>query len=245
ESFWHRLAYHCVRELEPGERGTFHPAIDEASGAFTLTFRSAGTNGLRDTVRVTIPRERVKACLALLAEAYPGQEDLVVQPLPLRTVFHVSEQTEIDAVEVRPVIRALQETGEERFLELAEVAKFRYGNLIWLKDLRLLAELEREGKERKFRAPARLTLKRSQIPGLLEEFAEALDAGELVLEAPLRERRIFKTFDRIEIDAAELEEALQRSWYWLSIQYGFGGQRISLGELLLARRQGLPYLEIP
>ncbi len=245
ESFWHRLAYHCVRELEPGEIGTFHPAIDEASGAFTLTFRAVGADGPRDSVRVTIPRDRVKACLGLLAEAYPGQEDLVVRPLPLRTVFHVSEQTEIDAVEVRPVIRTLQETGEERFLELAEVAKFRYGNLVWLKDLRLLAELEREGRERKFRAPARVTLKRSQIPGFLEEFAEALDAGELVLDAPLRERRIFKTFDRIEIDAAEQEEALQRSWYWLSIQYGFGSQRISLGELLQARRQGMPYLEVP
>ncbi len=245
ESFWHRLAYHCVRELEPEDRGTFHPAIDESTGAFTLTFRAAGADGPRDAVRITIPRGRVKACLALLAEAYPGQEDLVVRPLPLRTVFHVSEQTEIDAVEVRPVIRALQETGEERFLELAEVAKFRYGNLIWLKDLGLLAELEREGKERKFHAPARVTLKRSQIPGFLEEFAEALDAGELVLDAPLRERRIFKTFDRIEIDAAEHEEALQRSWYWLSLHYGFGSQRISLGELLEARRRGMPYLEVP
>jgi len=245
ESFWHRLAYHCVRELEPGESGTFHPAIDESTGAFTLTFRWTGADGPRDAVRVTIPRNRVQAALALLAEAYPGQEDLIVRPLPLRTVFHVSEQTEIDAVEVRLVIRALQKTGEERFLELAEVAKFRYGNLLWLKDLRLLAEIEREGKERKFRAPARLTLKRSQIPGFLEEFAEALDAGDLVLDAPLRERRIFKTCDHVEIAAADLEEALQRSWYWLSIQYGFGNQTISLGQILLARRQGVPYLEIP
>src|SRR5947208_10399847 len=31
ESFWHRLAYHCVRELETvmEGRGTFHPAIDQ------------------------------------------------------------------------------------------------------------------------------------------------------------------------------------------------------------------------
>ncbi len=39
ESFWHRLAYHCARELETAGalgksdlRGTFHPAIDEATG---------------------------------------------------------------------------------------------------------------------------------------------------------------------------------------------------------------------
>ena len=41
ESFWHRLAYHCAREFEEdgGARGTFHPAIDEASGRFTFTYR--------------------------------------------------------------------------------------------------------------------------------------------------------------------------------------------------------------
>jgi superfamily II DNA or RNA helicase len=243
ESFWYRLAYHCVRELEPGESGTFHPAIDEATGIFTLTFRQPGADGAREVVRFMVPRDRVRAALALLAEAYPGQEDLVVRPLPLRTVFHVSEQTELDVVEVRPAIQGLQEKGEERFLALAD--KFRYGNLVWVQELGLLAEIEREGRERKFRAPARVTLKRSQIPGFLEEFAEALEAGELVLDAPLRERRIFKACDRIEIAGADLEDARERSWYWLSIQYGFGSERISLGELLRARREGLPYLEIP
>src|SRR3954467_10686640 len=42
ESFWHRLAYHCVREFEEEGRGTFHPAIDETSGRFTLTFQQPG-----------------------------------------------------------------------------------------------------------------------------------------------------------------------------------------------------------
>lgn len=241
ESFWHRLAYHCERELEPGERGTFHPAVDEATGAFTLTWRRAGT----PIVQVTVPRDRVRAALQLLAEAYPDQEDLAIRPIPLRSIFHAGQDTELDLVEVRPMIRALQQTGEERFLELAEVEKYRYGNLIWLKDLGVLAELEREGKERRFKAPARLTLRRHQIPGFLEEHRHALGEGVLVLDAPLRDRKIFKEFDRIEIGRFDLEEALERSWWWLAVEYGFGSQTVSLAAILQARREGLPYLEIP
>jgi superfamily II DNA or RNA helicase len=241
ESFWHRLAYHCERELEPGERGTFHPAVDQETGAFTLAWRRAGV----PVVQVTVPRLRVRAALLLLAEEYPEQEDLVLRPLPLRSIFHASQDTDLDLVEVRPVIHALQETGEERFLEMAEVEKFRYGNLIWLKDLGVLAELERDGKERKFKAPARLSLRRHQVPGFLEEHRQALGEGVLVLDAPLRERRIFKEYDRIEIAAADPEEALERSWWWLAVEYGFGNHRISLADVLQAKREGLPYLEVP
>jgi superfamily II DNA or RNA helicase len=241
ESFWHRIAYHCERELEPGERGTFHPAVDEATGAFTLTWRRAGAA----IVQVTVPRDRVRAALQLLAEAYPDQEDLAIRPIPLRSIFHAGQDTELDLVEVRPMIRALQQTGEERFLEMAEVEKYRYGSLIWLKDLGVLAELEREGKERRFKAPARLTLRRHQIPGFLEEHRHAVGDGVLVLDAPLRDRKIFKEFDRIEIGQFDLEEALERSWWWLAVEYGFGSQTVSLASILQARREGLPYLEVP
>jgi superfamily II DNA or RNA helicase len=241
ESFWHRIAYHCERELEPGERGTFHPAVDEATGAFTLTWRRAGV----PIVQVTVPRPRVRAALQLLGEAYPDQEDLAIRPIPLRSIFHAGQDTELDLVEVRPMIRALQQTGEERFLEMAEVEKYRYGSLIWLKDLGVLAELEREGKERRFKAPARLTLRRHQIPGFLEEHRNAVGDGVLVLDAPLRDRKIFKEFDRIEIGWFDLEEALERSWWWLAVEYGFGNQRVSLASILQARREGLPYLEVP
>jgi SNF2 family DNA or RNA helicase len=251
ESFWYRLAYHCVRELEPGEAGTFHPAIDETTGRFTLLFRRPADAGepVVPIVRFTVPRKQVRAVLEILTEAFPDQEDLPTRPIPLRTIFHISEKTDLgdlDGVEVRPVIQALQATGEERFLELATVERFRYGSLLWLRDLKVLAELEREGKERKFRSPARVQLRRSQIPGFLEEHAADIAAGTLVLDEPLRRKHIFKAFDRVEITGGpDLEGALERSWYWLSVEYGFGSEKVSLPRLLQARREGLPYLEIP
>ncbi len=201
ESFWHRLAYHCVREFEEEGRGTFHPAIDEASGRFTFTYRHPGGEPV---VRVAVPRDRVRAALQLLAVEYPEQEDLAIRPVPLMSIFRVTQETELD-LEVRPVIRALQANGEERFFEHRDFERFRYGNLIYIKDLGVLAELEREGKERKFKAPVNMKLQRGQVASFLAENQEALGEGLLVLDEPLRELRVFKEFDRIEISAVDFE----------------------------------------
>jgi superfamily II DNA or RNA helicase len=249
ESFWHRLSYHCVRELEtagaPGQsdtRGTFHPAIDEGTGRFTLTYRWPDGEPV---VRFAVPRDRVRAALQLLAGEYPEQEDLAIRPIPLTSIFRVTQETELD-LEVRPVIRALQANGEERFFEHRDFAKFRYGNLVWIQELGVLAELEREGKERKFKAPVHMRLQRSQVPSFLAEHAEALGEGLLVLDEPLRDRRIFTHLDRIEITVLDLEAALERSWFWLAVEYGFGNDgsdAVSLAEILKAKREGLPYLE--
>src|SRR5437763_10116807 len=246
ESFWHRLAYHCVREIEPAGalgpkdiRGTFHPAIDEASGRFTFTYRRPDGEPV---VRFAVPSDRVRAALQLLAGEYPEQEDLGVRPIPLTSIFRVTQETELD-LEVRPVIRALQANGEERFFEHRDFAKFRYGNLVWIQELGVLAELEREGKERKFKTPIHMRLQRSQVPGFLAEHAEALGEGLLVLDEPLRDRRIFTHLDRIELSVLDLEGALERSWFWLAVEYGFGNDSVSLAEILKAKREGLPYLE--
>lgn len=249
ESFWHRLAYHCVRELEtagaPGQldlRGTFHPAIDEGTGRFTFTYRWPDGEPV---VRFAVPRDRVRAALQLLAGEYPEQEDLAIRPIPLTSIFRVTQETELD-LEVRPVIRALQANGEERFFEHRDFAKFRYGNLVWIKELGVLAELEKEGKERKFKAPVHMRLQRSQVPSFLAEHAAALGEGLLVLDEPLRDRRIFTHLDRIELSVLDLEGAMERSWFWLAVEYGFGEggtDAVSLAEILEAKRKGLPYLE--
>jgi superfamily II DNA or RNA helicase len=243
ESFWHRLAYHCVREheLDGGRPGSFHPAVDEESGRFTLTYRCPDG---RPVVELTVPRDAVRAALDLLAEAFPGQPDLALRVIPLQSILHMSETTELDLVEVRPMLRALQATGEARLFAQEELQKFRYGRLIWLKDLKLLAEVEREGRERKFRAPARLSLRRSQVPGFLAAHGAELGAGTLVLDPPLLERRVFTTYDRLEIAALELDQVLARSWYWLAVEYGFGDGRLSLARLLEAKREGLPCVEL-
>ncbi len=242
-SFWHRLAYHGAREWEGG---SFHPAVDRRDGRFTLTYRLAD----EPLLRLTVPRDRVPAALALLLELYPGQEDLPVRPIPLQSILHVTAETELDRpdVEVRRAIRGLQATGEERIFKHRE--KFRYGHLIFLPELGVLAELERSGKERKFRAPVSMKLKRSEIPSFLDEAGEEVGQDRIVLDKTLADRKVFKDYDRLQLRGAapsadfDYDEASERKWDWLSAAYGFGSELVSLDDLLAARREGLPYLEI-
>ena len=239
ESFWFRLAYHCTREFgdRVGEAAgeTFYPAVNQTNGDFTLTFQRSAEEPL---VKVVVPRLRVQAVLKLLRECFPGQEDLAIFPLPLQSIFHVTQETELDLL-VRPVIRVLQLKGQQRFYNGEDLEKFRYGNLVYVRELRVLAELEREGERRKFRPPRLLRLKRSQVPSFLDEHSEEIAAGTMVLDEPLRGLEIFKDYDYVEVSA----EALERSWYWLSVKYGFGDQTISFEDMLSARAKGLPYLE--
>jgi superfamily II DNA or RNA helicase len=262
ESFWHRLAYHCLREAaEPPGRpgaeradegqpgaghahpsggpldgaGTFHPAVEIASGRFTLTFRCRGA----PLARCTVPRGQVEAVLRLLVASFPGQEDLAVSPLPLRSILHVSADTRFDRpeVEVRPAIQAIQSNGEARYF--ARDDRYRYGNLVFLPELGVLATLERPGQERKFRAPAHLKLSRCEVAAFLDTWRDEVATGYVVLDEPLRGQRIWKRFDAVAVSG----EALARGWRWLGLRYGFGADSVALADLQQARRDGLPYLE--
>ncbi len=239
ESFWYRLAYHCTREF--GDRvgqaagETFSPAVNQTNGDFTLTFQRSAEEPL---VKIVVPRLRVQAVLRLLRKSFPGQEDLAIYPLPLQSIFHVTQETELDLL-VRPVIRVLQLKGQQRFYSGEDLEKFRYGNLVYVRELRVLAELERKGERRRFRPPRLLRLKRSQVPSFLDEHSEEIAAGTMVLDEPLKGLEIFKDYDYVQVSA----EALERSWYWLAVKYGFGDQTISFEDMLSARDKGLPYLE--
>jgi superfamily II DNA or RNA helicase len=236
ESFWHRLAYHVVRELGKGE-GTFHPAIDKKSGDFTFTFRVSG----EAICRLSVERSRVWPALKLLAKAFPDQEDLAIHPVPLKSLFLITPATELD-LEIRPTIRALQASGEARFFARKNLKKFTYGRLIYIPEMGVLAQLEQNRDAlRRFRAPVAMKLKRSQVPSFLKAHRENLDEGTLVLDEPLRGLEVFTDFDYVEMTP----EALERSWYHLAVRYGFGNQSISLRDLLKARKEGMPYLETP
>jgi superfamily II DNA or RNA helicase len=234
ESFWFRVAYHCFREFGRGG-GSFHPAIEETSGEFMLAFRPMSDG---EPLRIFVARSRVRAVLELLREEFPDQEDLAIHPVPLRALFHISPATELD-VEVRPILQSLQAAGESRFLEGEDLERFRYGKLVWVKELRVLAELEDPERPRRFRAPQRMRLRRHQVPGFLDELRGESGAAALIAGASSGSLTVFERFDSIEI----VPETLDRSWYWLSVRYGFGEERIPLAELLAARKRGDPYLE--
>lgn len=232
-SFWGCLAYHCFREY--GDNIFFHPAVEGQSGDFVLKCLSGEENPVLEMI---IPRLRVRKILAFLSTEFPKQSDLAIHPIPLKSIFRVTQKTKLD-LEVRPAIQALQPSGETKFFEGEDFAKFRYGDLVYIKEMNLLAELEQPGTGRKFTAPISMNLRKSQLPAFLDEHRREIEDGFLLLDGSLRNLSIQREFDRMEI----VPDALKRSWYWLSIRYGFGSESISLAEVLRARREGKSYLE--
>jgi superfamily II DNA or RNA helicase len=233
QSFWGLLAYHAYREY--GGASTFHPSIDESTGDFLLACLAHGKDRV---IELSIPRPRVRRLLAFLAAEFPRLPGLAIHPIPLKSIFRVTEKTKLD-LEVRPFIQALQASGEARFFAGEDFARFRYGDLVYIKEMKVLAELERPDAERRFASPVSMHLKKSQLPSFLDEHKEQIAAGSMVLDGRLRELEIYRDFDRLEISL----EALQRSWYWLSVRYGFGSDTVSLADIRQARREGKSYLE--
>ncbi len=190
-------------------------------------------------MKLAVPRRQVRKVLALLSAEFPKQSDLAIHPVPLRSIFLVSEKTELD-LEVRPVIQALQSSGEVKFFEGKEFAKFHYGNLVYLRDITSLADLAKPGCGRNFTTPISMRLEKSRLPAFLDEHRSEIAEGLLVLDDPLRHLSVLREYDHVEI----VPGAVERSWYWLSIHYGFGSDSVSLADILEARREGRSYLPL-
>jgi superfamily II DNA or RNA helicase len=234
ESFFGRLSYHCFRERLDG---SFHPRVDTATGEFLLSFRPHEGEPLFE---LAVPRTQVRRTLTLLHERFPHQDDLSVRPLPLRSIFMVSAKTDLD-LEVRPVIEAMQSAGERHYLDREDLEKFRYGDLLFVPELGVLAELEPRGRERKFRAPVAMTLRKSEIGAFLSDHRQEVEEGSVVSGESMRPMTILREPDSISIEPG----AIDRSWYYLSVHYGFGSASISLEDVLRAKRDGWSHLETP
>ena len=236
ESFWYRFCYHGHREFG-SEHCSFHPAIEESTGAFTVICnREKG----EPIFRAVIPRHAVRTLLSVFKKWLPNQHNMPIHPVPLKSIFKVNMNTEMD-LDLLPMIKFIQEDGEETFLNREEMERYRYGDLVYIKELGLMAELEKPDKERRFRAPVKMTLKRSQIPAFLETFGEELREARHILDEKVKALRIFKDFDRVEINP----KAIDRDWCWLDLKYGFGNTAVSLKEMLSAKNQGQRFVEIP
>lgn len=230
-NFWHRALYHAHRELDANP--VFRPGVDQRSGAFTLTIADAAGHPL---FRMTIPRVKVERLLETFRKHLPNQHGFDIHPVPLKSIFKITMNTALD-LDVMPMVQMVQANGESRFYERGEIEKFRYGNLVYVKELGILAELER-GVPRKFTAPARMVIKQSQVPGFLQEFADEIEEGTHIVDAAVKRIKVFDHVERVDIAL----EALERDWCWLSVRYGIGNTALALEDILRARAEGQRYL---
>jgi SNF2 family DNA or RNA helicase len=192
-------------------------------------------------LRFFVPRQKVKRLLAAFKELLPNQHQLPIHPIPLKSIFKVNMNTKLD-LEIRPLIQLIQDDGEAKFFKREDLERFRYGDLIYVPELGILAELEKPGTvQRKFKAPVKMVLKKSQIPSFLEEFGDELREGAHLMDAKVEGLQIFTQVDRLEITP----ETLERDWCWLSAAYGFGNSTVSLAEVLRAKEENQRFIGTP
>jgi superfamily II DNA or RNA helicase len=232
-SLWFRLAYHCFMEFG-SEACQLSPSVDEESGAFLVTGRNGGNDFI---FHILIARNRVRPLLECLRQHLPNQNNLPIHPIPLKSLFRVSRKTETD-LDVLPLIQLMQAEGEERFFSREGLERFIYGDLVYIPELKILAELEKPGSSRRFYTPKKMTFKRYQIPNFLETVGEELDGDRFVVDPDVKGLELLRRWHTMTL----APNAIDRDWCWLSIKYGFGDETVSLAEILEARRQATRYI---
>ena len=233
QSFWGRLAYHAWREY--GDDARFHAAVEPARGDFLLRcFNGEGTR----VFEIAPPRSCVRKALAFLSAEFSLQTNLTIQPAPAKSVFSIARKTEND-IEVRPAIQIALETGETKIFNLYALNKFRYGDMVFIPEMNLMASLEYADSTRRSSSIAPINLKKSQVPHFLVKHRQELADGLLVPDDSMSSLSMRRDFDRMEVAL----DKLNQSWYWLSVRYGFGDESVSLAEIIQARKEGKQYIE--
>lgn len=232
-SFWHRLSYHAYREF--GNSGfVMRPSIAGSSGDFTLA--CARQNG-DVAFRIIVPRKLVKKLVGGIVKIMPEMPGLTIHPIPLRTVLKVAAGTDSN-LEVRPMIRFVHENGKKEHYEKDSLEKFRYGNLYYIKDHKIMAELYKADKDYDLASSGPGVIEKENVPSFLDKHGEDLRTGDHLVDAEISGLGIFKCADRIGISPA----ALQRDWCWLSVKYEFGNSTVSLAEIVRARNEERRYI---
>ncbi len=245
ESLWCRLAYHCVREY--GEQGRFRPRVELRTGELYLEFAPDE----RPIFQLLVPRPSVPGTIDLLLAAQPDV-GVVPQPIALDELFALDPEVEIvparAAAEAREALALVLASGREFYTEGEATRHFRYGAVVFVAPLRIL---EAAIPPPPPRAGARLDLQRSRVETMETQPADPEREAKLVLDDPMGGLGIISEFDFIEIvaaeeakDAREGKETGGASEHSLEIVYGFGGETVSLAELLRAKKAGQPYLQI-
>jgi SNF2 family DNA or RNA helicase len=236
DSFWYRMGYHCFRELEE-QSCTFSPSINEKTGAFVVSCKKGSGKAI---FHLVVPRRCVRPLLKTFKKRLPNQHNMPIHPIPLKSIFKISQNTELD-LDIRPMVKVIQKEGESRFFEREALERFIYGDLVYVKELGILAELESPKKTRKFRAPVKMTIKEHQVPSFLDDVGEEVFIKQFLVDPDVKGLKVLRTVDQVEFHP----QAIDQDWCWLSINYGFGESKISLKEIIDASKEGRRYIGTP
>ena len=191
DSIWCRLAYHCFREH--GEEGTMVPLVELRTGELFVQFVVDKV----PVVQVQVPRPQVNDVLVFLEQEFP---DLGLTPRPLSLSALVladpgtrlvlppgrggkkAKPTQKAEKKAREGLALVQAHGREAFTDEEETARFRYGDLVFLETLCVLARDDHEDDDE---PPEALDLASATIEAFETTAPDASKLGQLVLDDPM------------------------------------------------------------
>ena len=228
ESFWWRVAYHAFREFAAVE---WRVVVDTTSGALLIQIDDADSGDL--LLQIFAPRERIGEVVTFLREQ---GSDLV----PVRTteIFHAVPTTVMDA-EIRPRIDLLIAYGEEVFDEVEERARFNYGGYAFVEELGILVERDRGPDSWDQPDTEALDIEPGRVRTVELPAKPPEDEASPILEDPIADVGIFTDYDVMELipgDDGDDEMSM-------GVRFHYGEERVTLGDLLRAKKSGQPYFE--
>ena len=158
--------------------------------------------------RLVVPRQKVKGLLLTFKEAFPDQREFDIHPIPLKSVLKISAKGS-SSLEIEPLVQVVAEDGKAMVFAREDLERFRYGDLFYVKELGLLAQMESPGRiEAKFPKLTKTLIKKAEVPRFLQEFGQDLQEGSHIVDATVKNLKIYSRFDRVEITPA----VLKRDW---------------------------------
>jgi SNF2 family DNA or RNA helicase len=234
ESFWFRMAYHFFIEF----------GVDEISFK-TDRNTTTGEVGLlghdkhgEPVFQVGINRGKISQLINWFSTHFPKQQDVTCHPIHLSPIFKVSF-TEKRELEVVPHYVMKGDDGQQVFFDKESIDACRYGELAYVAALGKFVRIDPFSRDKLASFSDKMVVRRDRVPAFLDQFSHILANGPYLLDEQLKTLKIHKTHNRAVINS----KAIERDWCWISVEYGFGESKVSLEEILSAKRSGKRFIE--
>ncbi len=236
-SLWYRVMYHLFRRMDKAPIG-LQAEIAPRTGVFSLR---AHDQEKRPLFSLPIARERVPALVAGLKGDLNNAEEFKIHPVPVKSVVRIRLNQRKDLV-LQRYLYFSDDQGRSLYRERKELENFRYEDLFYWPEIRRFVRIEQPDLlAEQFQQAFTKIVKNEKIPAILAKLGDSIWGPPHLVDDSVRNMRIFRTFERIEIEP----KAIERDWYWLSIHYGLGNNTISLQEILSARKTKQRFIPVP
>jgi len=237
-SFWYSFCYHLFFDWDFDDAG-IKAAIHEKTGEFFIEPTSAKS---RPLFTMTAPRQSVPHVLLGLKSSLDNAGEFTVSTTALRSILKMSLTKKKD-LRMALWFRFSPAAEEASVYSRERLVPFTYGELVYLKDKTCFARIEKpDALFEKFKGNYSRIIRQEKIPEGLDNLGEAFwgRKGLNIVDDSLKNLSIYKTHDRLAIDS----RAMDRNWFYLSMDYGFGKSRISIRELIRAKKEGRRFIPV-